>query len=117
MTSQPSEPTGGPLIRMPAKTPAALRAAVARLDSEALPRFDSDWASAMDQARDQFSLLPGRHFTEHWWAWVAVTRWPAQARRFRECERIVATSDDRSARRAAAAEIARILQDAQAAAA
>ncbi|MFJ6633779.1 DUF6247 family protein [Streptomyces sp. NPDC091376] len=113
MTSQSTEPAGEPLIRMPAKTPAALRVAVARIDPDVLPRFDADWATAMNQARDEYSLLPGRHFTEHWWAWVAVTRWPARAARLRECEQIVATSDDRAARRAAAAEIGRILADAE----
>ncbi|MFG2296214.1 hypothetical protein [Streptomyces sp. NPDC048603] len=77
---------------------------------------DEHWAEAMGQARDEYSLLPGRAFAEHWWSWVAVRRWPAKAARLRECERIVAASEDRAERRAAASEIARILADAEAAA-
>ncbi|WP_420160387.1 DUF6247 family protein [Nocardiopsis sp. CNT-189] len=94
---------------MPEKTPAALRIAVARLAPEAVAKFDSHWASAMEQARQEYSLLPGRQFVEHWWTWVAVTRHPERAARLRECERVIADSDDRSLRRSAAEEIARIL--------
>lgn len=104
----------GPLIPMPDRNPAALRVAVARLNPEALPKFDTHWAEAMNQARDEFSLLPGRHFVDHWWAWVAVQRWPERAARFRACEHTVATSDDKDTRRAASAELGRILTDAEA---
>ncbi|MFB7516339.1 DUF6247 family protein [Streptomyces sp. NPDC056144] len=115
MTTQPEGLV--PLVPMPEKTPAALRVAVARLDSAALPRFDAHWTEAMAQARDEFSLLPGRHFVDHWWSWVAVQRIPDLAARFRECEQIVASSEDKTTRRAASAELARILADAEAAAA
>jgi hypothetical protein len=104
----------GPLIPMPDRSPAALRIAVARLSPEALPKFDTHWAEAMNQARDEFSLLPGRHFVDHWWTWVAVQRWPERAARFRACEHTVATSYDKDARRAASAELGRILADAEA---
>ncbi|MEV7385935.1 DUF6247 family protein [Streptomyces sp. NPDC091215] len=104
----------GPLIPVPDRNPAALRVAVARLSPDALPRFDAHWAEAMNQARDEFSPLPCRHFVDHWWAWVAVQRWPERAARFVECEHIVATSDDRNARRSASAELGRILADAEA---
>lgn len=110
VTAPPAEP----LIPMPEKSPAALRIAVARLDPEALPTFDAHWTDAMVQARDEYSLLPGRHFVDHWWAWVAVQRWPERAARFRECEQIVETSEDRAARRAASAELGRILASAEA---
>jgi hypothetical protein len=40
-----------------------------------------------------------RHLVEHWWLWVAVTRWPALAARLRECEQVVARSGDRATRR------------------
>jgi hypothetical protein len=113
MTTAADTPTG-PLIPMPDKSPAALRISVARLDPDALPTFDAHWGEAMAQARDEYSLLPGRHFVDHWWAWVAVQRWPERAARFRECEQIVATSEDRDTRRAASAELGRILADAQA---
>jgi hypothetical protein len=49
---------------------------------------------------------------EHWWLWVAVTRWPALAAWLRECEQIVAQSDDRAPRRPASAEIGAILETA-----
>ncbi|WP_230396637.1 DUF6247 family protein [Streptomyces blattellae] len=97
-----------------AKHTAALRIAVARLDPEALSKFDAHWTESMAQARDEFSLLPGRHFIDHWWAWVAIHRRPERAARFRDCEQIVATSEDRAARRAASAELGRILADAEA---
>ncbi|WP_406169290.1 DUF6247 family protein [Streptomyces sp. NBC_00996] len=116
MTASPLAPSG-PLIPMPEKTPAALRVAVGRLDATAVTKFDAHWETVMGQARDEYSILPARHFTEHWWTWVAVTRWPARAARFRELEKIAAESADRSERRAAAAELGRILAEAGATAA
>jgi hypothetical protein len=50
---------------------------------------------------------------EHWFNWVAVTRWPELAARLRACERIVAESPDRAERREAAAEISQILRQAE----
>ncbi len=58
-------------------------------------------------------MLPARYFVEHWFSWVAVQRWPQVAIRLRTCERIVAESQDRAERRAAAAEISQILQQAE----
>ncbi|MGC9542536.1 DUF6247 family protein [Streptomyces sp. UG1] len=99
---------------MPEKTPAALRIAVARLDpANALPRFDQHWEDATREARDLFTLTPCRAFLEHWWTWVAVQRTPGAAARVAECERIVADSPDRSERRAASAEISRIIATVQ----
>ena len=98
---------------LPAREPAALRAAVARLDPVALARFESDWTAATARARDEYSFLPARYFVEHWFSWVAVERWPQLAGRLRACERIVAESPDRAARRAAAAEISQILRQAE----
>ncbi|MFG2745072.1 hypothetical protein ACGFY0_34035 [Streptomyces chartreusis] len=43
----------------------------------------------MNQARDGFCQLPGRHFVDHWWVWVAVEGWPERAARFPECEHAV----------------------------
>ncbi len=115
MTAQPVGPhDGDPLIPMPDKTPAALRVAVTRLDpAGALPQFDRHWEEATREARDTFTLTPCRAFLEHWFTWVAVHRLPTLAARLTECERIVATSDDRAERRAAAAEISRILATAE----
>jgi hypothetical protein len=99
-----------PAIPLPERNPAALRAAVARLDPAALARFESDWTAATARTRDEYSLLPARYFVEHWWSWVAVERWPGRAARFHECERLVAESQDPAERRAAAAEIGQILR-------
>lgn len=106
-----------PVVLLPAREPAALRAAVARLDPAALARFEADWTAATARARDEYSLLPARYFVEHWFTWVAVERWPSLAARLRACERIVAESPDRAERRAAAEEISQILQQAGTAAA
>ncbi|QYX77781.1 hypothetical protein [Streptomyces akebiae] len=48
------------------------------------------------------------------WAWVDAQRWPERATRFRECEHMVTTSDNKDARRIASAELGRILADAEA---
>ena len=111
MTAQPVAPHGGdPLIPVPEKTPAALRVAVTRLDpANGLPQFDKHWGEATREARDTFTLTPCRAFLEHWFVWVAVHRLPAVAARLARCEQIVAASDDRAERRAAATEISRIL--------
>jgi hypothetical protein len=91
-----------PVVPLPEREPAALRAAVARLDPAALARFEADWTAATARARDEYSLLPARHFIEHWFSWVAVERWPQLAARLRACER-----------RAAASEISQILRRAE----
>jgi hypothetical protein len=104
-----------PVVPLPERDPAALRAAVAKLDTAALAKFESDWTTATARARDEYSLTPARYFVEHWWTWVAVERWPVLAARLRACERVVAESADRTARRAAAAEISEILRRAESA--
>jgi hypothetical protein len=115
MTVLPADPQADePLLPMPDKNPAALRVAVTRLDpANALPQFDKHWEEATRETRDSFTLTPCRAFLEQWFTWVAVHRLPVVAARLAECERIVATSDDRAERRAAAAEISRILAAAQ----
>ena len=91
-----SIPAGAqPVLPQPERTPVAIRAAVARLDPAALARFEEDWVATMTRAREEYSVLPVRQLVEHWWLWVAVTRWPALAGRLRECEQIVARSGDR----------------------
>ena len=101
---------GQPVVPLPERDPAALRKAVARLDPAALSKFEADWTAATARARDEYSLLPARHFVEHWFTWVAVQRWPQLAGRLRACERVVAESQDHAERRAAAAEISQILR-------
>lgn len=103
-----------PVVPLPERDPAAIRAAVARINVTALAKFEADWTAATTRARDEYSLLPARYFVEHWWTWVAVERWPQLAARLHECERVVAESQDRAQRRAAAAEISEILRRAAA---
>jgi hypothetical protein len=102
-----------PVVPSPEREPAAIRAAVARLDPAALARFEADWTAATARTRDEYSLLPARYFVEHWFTWVAVARWPELAVRLRACERIVTESPDRAERRAAAAEISLVLRQAE----
>ena len=45
------------VVPLPEREPAALRAAVARLDPAALARFEADWTAATARARDEYSLL------------------------------------------------------------
>lgn len=99
-----------PVIPMPERTPAAIRASVTGLDPAALARFEAEWADATAQARDEYSVMPVQRFTEKWWLWTAVRRWPALAARLRECERRAAEAEDLSAARAASAEIGEILR-------
>jgi hypothetical protein len=88
----------------------AVRAAVARLDVTVLPRFEAEWTAATAQARDEYSIMPVRHFIEKWWLWVAVRRWPGLASRLRACERRSAEAADLAEARAASAEIGEILR-------
>lgn len=76
-------PRGRPAARSSLWAPRA----VARLDVTVLPRFEAEWAAATAQARDEYSVVPVQHFTERWWLWVAVRRWPELAAQLRECER------------------------------
>jgi hypothetical protein len=113
-----SIPAGAePAVPVPDRTPAAVRATVARLDVTALPRFEAEWTAATAQARDEYSVMPVRHFTEKWWLWVAVRRWPELAARLRECERRAASASSLADARAASAEIGEILRTAADAAA
>ncbi|MGD0609187.1 MAG: DUF6247 family protein, partial [Streptosporangiaceae bacterium] len=70
-----------PVVPLPDREPAAIRAVVARLDPAALARFEAGWTAATARARDEYSLLPARYFVEHWFNWVAVARWPELAAR------------------------------------
>lgn len=45
---------------MPARTPAAIRAVVARLDATELPRFEREWAAATERGRDEYSVMLGQ---------------------------------------------------------
>lgn len=99
-----------PLVPMPGKTPAEIRAAVARLDQAALSRFEAEWAQAVNRARDEYSVLPVLHFTEKWHLWAAVRRRPDLAARLRAAEARSARASTLAEARAASAEVHEILE-------
>jgi len=106
-----SIPAGAqPVMPQPGRTPAAVRAAVARLDVAVLPWFEAEWTAATAQALDEYSITPLEQFIEKWWLWAAVRRWPGLAARLRECEVRSADAATLAEARAASAEIGEILR-------
>ncbi|MFJ5547767.1 hypothetical protein [Streptomyces sp. NPDC093225] len=97
--------SGGPLIPMPALTPAALRAAVAQIAPAHLPAF----VEHLDRAAEQSTIAPLRAFLQWWGEFVAVQRHPARASRLHELEAAAAQAADRDTLDAAVAEIQEIL--------
>ena len=76
-----SIPAGAqPVVAQPERTPVAVRTAVARLDVTVLPRFEAEWTAATAQARDEYSVMPVRHFIEKWWLRESRT-WSAPSAR------------------------------------
>ncbi|MEU5267018.1 hypothetical protein [Streptomyces hygroscopicus] len=112
MTEQPSAPDG-PLIPMPALTPAALRAAVAQIAPAQLPSFVEHLDRAVEQAATQSTIAPLRTFLLWWGEFVAIERYPARAARLRELEAVAEGATDREALRSALAEMRQITDLAQ----
>ncbi|AGP56341.1 MULTISPECIES: hypothetical protein [Streptomyces violaceusniger group] len=112
MTEQPSAPDG-PLIPMPALTPAALRAAVAQIAPAQLPSFVEHLDRAVEQAATQSTIAPLRTFLLWWGEFVAIERYPARAARLRELEAVAEGAMDREALRSALAEMRQITDLAQ----
>ncbi|MGO4419831.1 DUF6247 family protein [Streptomyces sp. MCAF7] len=107
MTEQPSAPDG-PLIPMPALTPAALRAAVAQIAPVQLPSFVEHLDRAVEQAAAQSTIAPLRTFLQWWGEFVAIQRYPARAARLRELEAVAQEATDRETLRSAFSEIRKI---------
>ncbi|CDR08073.1 hypothetical protein [Streptomyces iranensis] len=112
MAEQPSAP-GGPLISMPALTPAALRAAVAQIAPAQLPSFAEHLDRVVEQAATQSTIAPLRTFLLWWGEFVAIERYPARAARLRELEAAAEEATDREALRSALAEMRQITDVAQ----
>ncbi|MFC0598070.1 hypothetical protein [Streptomyces palmae] len=112
MTEQPSAPDG-PLIPMPALTPAALRAAIAQIAPAQLPSFIEHLDRAVEQAAAQSTIAPLRTFLLWWGEFVAIQRYPARAARLRELEAVAEETTDREALRSALAEMRQITDLAQ----
>ncbi|MEU1779982.1 MULTISPECIES: DUF6247 family protein [Streptomyces] len=101
-----------PLIPMPALTPDALRAAVARIAPSRLPALTQHLFEATTHAQQSQSLAPLRAFVHSWAVFVAIQRHPERANRLRELERIVDAGSQDPAE--AIAEIHRIQEAARA---
>lgn len=114
MSTQPAEPNG-PLIPMPAVTREALREAVRHLRPLNVAQFDRELGEAFDQSVRTGSTGWMRGFLTKWATFVAVERRPERAAALRAAEAVAqdAGADDESVRQAQA-EIARILDEAQA---
>jgi hypothetical protein len=101
-----------PLIPQPPPTVTALRQAIAQVCPAALPAFTHELDQAADQARLGSDLGPLRRFSRQWAIYVHIQRQPHLAARFRELEDQGQYGDAAQAR--AAAELGRILDEAQA---
>ncbi|MGO4755575.1 hypothetical protein AB4212_44450, partial [Streptomyces sp. 2MCAF27] len=98
MAEQPSAPDG-PLIPMPALTPAALRAAVAQIAPAQLPSLVEHLDRAVEQAAAQSTGAPLRTFLLWWGEFVAIQRCPARAARLRGLQAAAEEATDREALR------------------
>jgi hypothetical protein len=78
--------SGGPLISMPALTPAALRTAIAQIAPAQLPTFAEHLDRAAEQSAAQSTTAPLRAFLQYWGEFVAVQRFPERAARLRRLE-------------------------------
>lgn len=112
MTEQ-SPASDGPLIPLPALTPASLRAAVAQIAPAYLPSFAEHLDRAVEQAAAQSTSAPLRTFLQWWGEFVAIQRYPARATRLRELETVAEKATDRETLRSALAEIRQITGTAQ----
>lgn len=70
------------LIPRPAKTPAALKAALAVVEPNLLPKMQADLEKAFNRAAELDSLTPVHAFLAHWAAMVEIERFPETARTY-----------------------------------
>ncbi|MBB4935349.1 GrpB-like predicted nucleotidyltransferase (UPF0157 family) [Lipingzhangella halophila] len=101
-----------PLIPMPPLTEQALRTAVTRLDVASAARFETEFHAAWQEAVQSDSTVPLHTFLHRWGEFVALRRFPRRAARLAELERTFAEATDRETARAAASEIATLLDEA-----
>ncbi|MER7815513.1 hypothetical protein [Streptomyces sp. NPDC096153] len=84
MSPQPDH--GTELIPRPARTPEALRAALAAIAPERLPEMDADQRRAVAAAIEQSSIKPLQLFMIAWAANIESERFPEAARELRRAE-------------------------------
>lgn len=114
MTQPASHPHDEPLFPMPPVSEAPLRTAVRRLDPAAAVRYEWEFHAAWEEALLTDSTVPMHTFLHRWAVFVALRRIPARAARLDELERTVGAAETRDEARAAAAEIAGLLDQAAA---
>ncbi|TQF03078.1 hypothetical protein E6W39_13470 [Kitasatospora acidiphila] len=73
---------GEELIPRPTKTPAALKAALAIVAPNLLPKMQADLEKAFNRAAELDSLTPVHAFLMHWSAMVEIERFPETAREY-----------------------------------
>lgn len=112
MSEQHTSAFDAPLIPMPARTPAALRTAVAQIAPAHLPSFVEHLDQA-EQAAAQSTIAPLRTFLTWWSEFVAVERHPTRAARLRELERAAEAAPDRDSVDPVLAEIRQIMDAAR----
>lgn len=113
MTSQPADhPRHEPLFPMPPVSEAPLRAAVRHLDPVEAVRYEQEFHTAWEEALLTDSTVPMHTFLHRWAVFVAVHRIPARTVRLHELERTVGAAETKAEARAAAAEIATLLDQA-----
>ncbi len=84
MTAQPVEPVAGgvEIVPRPARTIADVKAALAIVAPDQLPRMTEEHTKATDEAIKAGSIGPMRAFLEHWAAIVEIERFPERAKAF-----------------------------------
>jgi hypothetical protein len=70
------------LIPRPDRTPAALKAALAVVAPDLLPKMQADVEKAFNRAAALDSLTPVHAFLAHWSAMVEIERFPEKARTY-----------------------------------
>ncbi|MBR8745241.1 hypothetical protein DSY14_26670 [Nocardiopsis sp. MG754419] len=100
MTLEP--PTDGPV----------LRSAVRRVAPEALPTFDIQHRHVRDRCSRTGDPVPVRMFLHRWWVFVELRDCPRRAARLARLELAAVEATDTETARAAAQEIAHILDGA-----
>ncbi|WP_217241112.1 DUF6247 family protein [Streptomyces sp. AC555_RSS877] len=109
MSTAAQSGSGDAVAPQPASTPEDLRAALAQLAPDALPTFDAERSTALQQAREQVSAAPMRRFVGQWAVYAALERHPERAARLRSLEARAAITESLEEARIITAEIGRIL--------
>ncbi len=97
---------------MPPLTEAALRVAVADVDTVAAARFERESHAARREAVQTDSTVPLHTFLYRWGVFVALRRYPSRVARLDELERAVGRATAREEARANSSALAALLHEA-----